>query len=375
MSIVFDIFLSAFDNAKNWIARKLFWGRGSFISFGFKILSVTFAFILIISYLYRKPVVTSVGQEVASDSFYNQNYKIDTDNIKTDLVVMNSTITTSVPDDRGRLYSEEYIVKRGDTVDGIAAAYGLSVNSVLWANDLDEDDYINPGDTLVIPPSDGVIVTVEDGDTVYTLAETYEANSQNIVDFNMLDYPFTLTVGEKIFIPNGVEPAPVVVEEPVVVVASRSAVSNQYVAPQATSTPVNADGFSLIWPAGQPSFISQYMSSYHHGIDIASSTLPDIYAAASGTVIFAGCYGTCPALGSVYGGTNYAWSIQIDHGNGFTTWYAHLSNIYVSSGQYVSQGQVIGKMGSTGMSTGPHLHFELRYGSGWGSFANPLSYM
>jgi len=102
--------------------------------------------------------------------------------------------------------------------------------------------------------------------------------------------------------------------------------------------------------------------------------LPNVLAAASGTVIFAGCSSVCPPLGSTYGGREYAWSIQIDHGNGYTTWYAHLKNIYVRSGQTVTKGQAIGQMGSTGRSTGPHLHFELRKGVKWGTQVNPRLY-
>jgi murein DD-endopeptidase MepM/ murein hydrolase activator NlpD len=121
--------------------------------------------------------------------------------------------------------------------------------------------------------------------------------------------------------------------------------------------------------------ISQYYRPWHRAIDIASSALPNIVAAAPGTVIFAGCSGYCPPLGSTWGGSGYAWSIQIDHGNGYTTWYAHLKNIYVRSGQSVARGEAIGQMGSTGRSTGPHVHFELRRGVAFGTQVNPLEYL
>ena len=112
----------------------------------------------------------------------------------------------------------------------------------------------------------------------------------------------------------------------------------------------------------------------HRGIDIADRSLPSILAASGGTVIFAGCAGYCPPLGSTYGGSGYAWSVQIDHGNGYSTWYAHLKNIYVRTGQTVSKGQAIAQMGSTGRSTGPHVHFELRRGTSYGTQINPKIY-
>lgn len=102
--------------------------------------------------------------------------------------------------------------------------------------------------------------------------------------------------------------------------------------------------------------------------------MPSVLAAASGTVVFAGCAGSCPPLGSLWGGSGYAWAVQVDHGNGYSTFYAHLKNIYVRTGESVSKGQAIAQMGSTGRSTGPHVHFELRRGSGSGGQVNPLSY-
>lgn len=365
LSVLFDLFFSVFDSVKNAISRKMFWGRGNFLGSAFKVLSITFVFILVVSYLYREPVVTSASDALAESSI---------NTVDTDLVVMNSTLSTEVVDTRGRMYTEEYIVKRGDTVSSIAESYGISTESVEWANDLTSSSTINPGDTLKIPPSDGVLVVVEDGDTIYSLAKKYEASDQAIADFNWIDYPFTLTVGDEIFIPNGKEPTPVVV--PVYASKSTSTVGNQYSYSSNSGTADPSIGRFISWPVSGTAAISQYYSSYHRGIDIAArgGSTPQIVAAYSGTVIFAGCYGSCPALGSMYGGSNYAWSIQIQHPNGYTTWYAHLSNIFVSSGDYVTTGQVIGQMGSTGYSTGTHLHFELRTGTAYGTQVNPLLY-
>jgi murein DD-endopeptidase MepM/ murein hydrolase activator NlpD len=151
---------------------------------------------------------------------------------------------------------------------------------------------------------------------------------------------------------------------PVVTVAKPTYASNYTTGSSYTVTNVGtADpnvGKFLSWPVqGGAGVISQYYRGYYHrGVDIASRALPNIVAPASGTIIFAGCAPGCycPA-------------------NGYTTWYGHLSNIYVRSGQSVTKGQVIGKMGSTGRSTGPHLHWELRRGTAYGTDINPLVYM
>jgi murein DD-endopeptidase MepM/ murein hydrolase activator NlpD len=286
---------------------------------------------------------------------------------------MNATINTAVPKDRERREIEEYIVKTGDTLSSISVDWDVTVDTIKWANSL-SSDLVKPGQKLEIPPSDGVLVTVKKGDTLASLAKKYDASDQAIADFNWLDYPFTLVEGDKLFIPEGRMPTPTVVA------TTRSTPSSYVSNRNVPSTNVgSADpnvGKFLSWPVanGAGSISQYYKGVYHRGIDIADRSLPNLVAPASGTVIFAGCYGTCPPLGSTYGGSTYGWSIQIDHGNGYTTWYAHLKNIYVRTGQSVSRGSVIGQMGSTGRSTGPHLHFELRKGSAYGTQVNPIYY-
>lgn len=363
LSVVFDMIFRSFENVKNNFTRRMFWGRGNFLGSTIQVVAFVLMFILVISYLYRQPVVI-----VASEGHLDRIGVAETD-----LMVMNASLNTLVPQDRARRSVEEYIVKGGDTLSTIAEYYGISTESILWANNMRETDYIKPGQTLEIPPSDGVLVTVASGDTLAGLASKYEANEQAIADFNWLDYPFTLEQGEKLFIPDGRMPAP---PQPVVVARTPSFVSNQYTSAAAAAPAGDPNvGRFISWPvAGGAGVISQGYRAWHRAIDIASSALPNIVAAAPGTVIFAGCSGYCPPLGSTYGGSGYAWSIQIDHGNGYTTWYAHLKNIYVRSGQAVGRGEAIGQMGSTGRSTGPHVHFELRRGVGFGSQVNPLGY-
>jgi murein DD-endopeptidase MepM/ murein hydrolase activator NlpD len=363
-SVLSSMFFKSFESVKNNLTRRMFWGRGNFLGSALQVVALVVIFIVAISYLYRKPVVI-----VASEGHLDRIGVAETD-----IMVMNASLNTLIPKDRARRSVEEYIVKGGDTLSTIAEYYDISTESILWANNMRSTDFIKPGQKLEIPPSDGVIITVAKGDTLETLAKKYDANEQAIADFNWLDYPFTLDQGSTLFIPDGKMPAP-----PAPVYASSTPsfyVSNQYTTASAAAPTGDPNvGRFISWPvAGGAGVISQYYRPWHRAIDIASSALPNVVAAASGTVIFAGCSGYCPPLGSTYGGSGYAWSIQIDHGNGYTTWYAHLKNIYVRSGQAVGRGEAIGQMGSTGRSTGPHVHFELRRGVAFGSQVNPLGY-
>ena len=364
LSVIFDIFFKSFESSKNNLARRMFWGRGNFLGSALQVVAFVLVFIVVISYLYRKPVVI-VASEGQLDRIAVP---------ETDILVIGGSSNTLVPKDRPRRSIEQYIVKGGDTLSSIAEYYAISTESILWANNMTARDFIKPGQTLEIPPSDGVLVTVAKGDTLAGLAKKYEASEQAVADFNWLDYPFTLEEGAKLFIPDGKMPAP---PKPVYASSTPSFyVSNQYTsANTAAATGDPNVGRFISWPvAGGAGVISQGYRTYHRAIDIASNAMPNIVAAAPGTVIFAGCSGYCPAPGSTYGGSGYAWSIQIDHGNGYTTWYAHLKNIYVRSGQSVGRGEVIGQMGSTGRSTGIHLHFEVRSGVGFGSQVNPLGF-
>jgi len=361
-SVLFEMLLGRVEKGKDNFIRKLFWGRGDFLKSSMQFISVILILVTLMAYFYRVPTIQSVNAE-------------DLDYItvpETDLLVMNATVNTAVPKDRERRAVEKYTVKTGDTLSTIAQDWDVTVDTIKWANSL-TSDLVKPGQDLDIPPSDGVLVTVKSGDTLSGLANKYSASDQAIADFNWLDYPFNLDEGTSLFIPEGKMPAP----KPVI--AKRSTPSSYVTNTSVPSSNVGAAdpnvGKFLGWPVAGGGKITQYYKGlYHRGIDIADNSSPNVLAAASGTVVFAGCYGTCPPLGSTYGGSNYAWSVQIDHGNGYTTWYAHLKNIYVRSGESVSAGQAIAQMGSTGRSTGIHLHFEVRKGSAYGTQVNPLYY-
>ena len=353
ISVLFDIIFEAFNVRKNTWATKMFWGRGSFLASALKVLLVGIFFIVSITYLYRKPVVQASADEQLDSIGVAQ----------TDTLVMNSTINTVIPKDRPRRYTEEYIVKRGDTVASIAQMYNLSVKTILWANEMRNANMLKLGQTLVIPPSDGVIVTVRKGDTVESLAKKYSAHPGDIVDHNWLESPFTLAVGTELFIPSGSVPTP-----PKPVVAS-APISLKQSSIAYKSVPVDPNvGKFLGWPVGGPSKISRGFYPGHYGIDIyPTSGQPSVVASAPGTVISAG-WGS-----GRYAGFGYY--VHVDHGNGYTTLYAHMQQLYVGTGATVGKGQALGKIGQTGYAFGVHVHFELRRGAELSGRINPAPYM
>lgn len=242
----------------------------------------------------------------------------------------------------------EYNVQSGDTISSIAEKFGISTDTVLWQNGLSETEKIKPGDTLYILPVTGVSHKVVKGDTVYSIAKKYDASAQGIVDFPFNsfanDETFELAIGQVLIVPDGVIPA-----------AKQTSPRIRQLTPDAGT--VVASG-SFVWPASGT--ISQYFAWYHRAIDIANKSAPNILAADSGKVLVAGWPDN-------YG---YGNRVVIDHGNGYRTLYAHLSSIYVVPGQTVTRGSAIGRMGSTGRSTGVHLHFEVINN---GVYLNPLS--
>ncbi len=243
----------------------------------------------------------------------------------------------------------QYTVQDGDTISSIAQKFGVSEDTIRWQNNIYGDN-ITVGDTLEILPVTGIAHKVQKGDTVYSIAKRYDAEAQAIVDFPFNtfanDETFELAIGQTIIVPDGVKPT-----------GEGNAIPRaRQITPDAGT--VTASG-QFVWPTSGT--ITQYFSWYHPGIDIANNAMPLDVAADSGSVVYAG-----------WDNTGYGNMVLIDHGNGFRTRYAHLSQIMVISGQTVSRGNVIGRMGSTGHSTGPHTHFEVILN---GVHVNPLNYL
>ena len=256
-----------------------------------------------------------------------------------------------------------YTVDLGDSIFEIAANFNIKPETVLWANyDLlnDNADLISIGMELKIPPVDGVYYEWQSGDTVEAVAARFEAKPDDILGWSGNNFDLTdpkVEPGIWILVPGGhrefkqwIVPT---------IPRGRAGVSRSVYGAgtcEGGYTGANGSG-AFIWPAGNHVLSGNDYWSGHLGIDIAAGEGAPIYAADSGVVVFAG---------GAFGG--YGNMVMIDHGNGYQTLYAHLSSVTAYCGRSVSQGSIIGWSGSTGNSTGAHLHFEVRY---MGGFVSP----
>jgi len=250
--------------------------------------------------------------------------------IKPDL---SETFDTPKPRDR----TITYIVKEGDTIFDIAEEFRISVNTILWINKLSSRSIIRPGMELTILPVSGVEHAVKSGETIGSIAAKYNIPQEDILEINQLSSDAKIQIQQKLIIPDG---RPLYTPPP----QQRNIAGIQ-------PSPNSVDsGNSLFWPTVCRR-ITQYFQGWRHtGIDIACSAGSNIYAATDGVVEQAG-----------WNASGYGNRIIIKHSNGSKTVYAHLKagGILVNIGQYVAKGEVIGLMGSTGRSTGYHLHFEV----------------
>lgn len=259
---------------------------------------------------------------------------------------------------RLRTWIVTYEVQPGDSVWAIAKKFDLNPKTVEWANGLElNPDLLRVGQKLIIPPVDGVVHVVEPGDTLVQIARRYKVKPEDIVNFEpnglaSVDAP--LPPNKVLVVPGGVKPfvAPVV---------------SAYSGPIPKSARRGTGSF--VWPTSGriTSLFNQIVCSPllgcepHKGLDIANVTGTPVIAADSGYVVFAG-----------WDTTGYGNLVVINHGNGFVTYYAHMSAIFVKKGQSVAKGQRIGSIGSTGNVSGPHLHFELRQ---QGIQRNPIGFL
>ncbi len=257
----------------------------------------------------------------------------------------------------GRTKIVQHTIEPGDTLGGIAEKYDVSVATILWANDLSIRSVLRLGQTLEILPVEGLVHTVKRGDTVSKIAKLYDAEMDQIISYNKLQTNGAdIVIGEELVVPGGVKPQPKRTYVPPT--KTYSALRNISAPPPSAAAPA---GSGYLWPTSVRT-ITQYFGWRHTGLDIAGPMGSAIYAAKSGTVV--------KAQAGWNGG--YGTYIIIDHGGGVHTLYAHNSQLYVSVGEKVTQGQTIAAMGSTGRSTGPHIHFEVRIN---GAKYNPLKYI
>lgn len=270
-----------------------------------------------------------------------------------DLTILNdSVLETNIGPDGTEVEIEEkeasdrvsvYEVRSGDTLSGIAEMFGVSPNTILWANDLNSAKNLKIGDKLVILPISGVKYIVKKGDSIKSIAKKFGGDEDEIRRFN--DLGEVLVAGTEIIIPDG----------------------------EIVNTPTPSKTVVVKKPSGIPSGSSGYFikpvvgiktqglhGKYSTSVDIGAPVGSTIKASASGKVIVA-------KVGGWNGG--YGNYVVIQHSNGTQTLYAHMSAVSVSSGSYVNQGEKIGAVGMTGRTTGAHLHFEILGGArGWNPF-------
>lgn len=236
-----------------------------------------------------------------------------------------------------------YTIQPGDTIWDIAIRFHVTPQTIIWANGWLESDphYILPGQELVIPPTSGVLHYVRKGETLPELAKRYGVKVEDVVAYRwngLESADAELYVDQPLFFPGGRKPG-------------RD--------PLAGPPPPRPIPISLSWPAQGP--ITRGFRDWHRGIDIAAPANSPVTAAAAGRVTYAG-----------WSQVGYGKVIFIDHGYGVTTVYAHLNSFAVATGDTVQVGQIIGRVGSTGRSLGPHLHFEVRVD---GRSRTPLAYL
>jgi LysM repeat protein len=231
-----------------------------------------------------------------------------------------------------------YVVRQGDSLSSIAKMYDVSVNTIIWANNIKTS--IHEGDELIILPVSGVSHTVKKGDTIRSIASKYKADMGDIMGYNDIVSDADLKVGSMIVVPDG----------------ESTITSGSYV-PGAASNPTEK-----LHGAGGPVYKNYYTRPIvggtktqglhgYNAVDFGAPVGTPIHAAADGIVIIA-------RSGGYNGG--YGSYVVISHPNGTQTLYGHMSKVFAVQGQIVSQGDTIGLLGSTGKSTGPHVHFEIR---------------
>ncbi len=258
---------------------------------------------------------------------------------------------TTAPEEKPREVIDVYTVQSGDTILGIAAKYGLQPETVMWANIAIErnPDRISVGDQIKVLPVNGVLHTVRQGDTLSSIASKYKVDIETLIGYsfnNLESATASLTVGTDIIVPGGEKPL----------------VAQQVVAAYSGPIPSGATKGSgtFAWPTSGN--VTQGYWGGHAALDIGSWTGAPVKAADSGYVTYVG-----QGWSSGYGN-----HVIVDHGNGYSTVYAHLNSVFVSPGENVGRGEQIGTVGNTGNSTGPHLHFEIRY---QGVRRNPYSFL
>lgn len=280
-------------------------------------------------------------------------------------------------DEFNKPYIVRYIVSEGDTIESIAKNFMLTPNSIIVSNKLDENSQLKAGQELFFPSIDGIIYEVKKEDNLWSITNDYNLSPESIIRDDKTNSDI-LSIGEKLILKGVTE---IKVKDTPSDISIKSAsnninvesTSNEIKTRKADSDNINTKTYkkttstqntssNFIWPASGDitSKFGSRWGSKHTGIDIAVETGTSVKAAAAGKVIFSGWKG------------NYGNLIIVDNGNGYKTYYAHNSKLLAEVGQSVDKGTIVSLSGSTGNSTGPHLHFEIRQND---EPVNPLSFL
>lgn len=276
--------------------------------------------------------------------------------------VVGEAATETVPEPviiAERTESTTHTVESGDTLGQIAELYGLNLSTILWANDLTYKSTLSLGQEITIPPADGVSYTVESGDTLSSIASSYSVTTADIMSENGLSSANKLAIGDVLFLPNAEPPSTSTTTTPTRTTAT---ITELFTPPEPTSTASTTSAPSSsgwVWPTDWR-VITQYYGWRHTGIDVDGHYETNSYAARDGVVVYSGWR------------NGYGITVEIEHSDGYMTRYAHHAQNYVNVGDVVVAGQAIAQTGTTGRSTGTHLHFEIIKG---GRFLNPLDYV
>lgn len=278
---------------------------------------------------------------------------LDAEPVRASTVSRGSTITpganpaTRVADDVKRI--QLYTLGAKDTLQSLANFYGVSAESIAVSNGITEPSLRNQqGREIMIPPGEGVLYAVAEGDTVESVATKFKVDPKVIMDYNRLYFePEHFSPSKLVFVPGAALPTLVYAtdddEEPTVI--ARPAAANN---PRTNGR--------LSWPVG--GHVTQYFWAFHTGVDIAAPYGTGIGASEAGTVVATGWV----AVGGI--------SVRIKHEGGLESGYYHMGSVYVAPGQKVERGQIIGTIGMTGVTTGPHVHWEVKLN---GAFVNPFN--
>lgn len=268
---------------------------------------------------------------------------------------------------KDRTETETYIVKDGDTLSVIAQNFGVNIGTILWANQKTSGQFIRPGDALRIPPVSGILLKVKSGDTISSLAKKYSIDGEEIARINRLDEQKSLAIGTEIVLPGAI-PLPTATRTPsIVAIKGTDGIPKNALPPKNLvyqGKPEDADTDStpiskLFWPTSGH-VITQYYGWKHTGLDVDGDYDSPLYASHDGIVTASG-----------WNSGGYGLQITVQ-GDGVMTRYAHASKLFVKAGDKVKRGQTIAMMGTTGRSTGTHLHYEVYIN---GKRVNPLTYL